>query len=734
MRSESLSFSVDTQLLDELGKRLVAQDHVALAELVKNAYDADATFVDVSFERDEKGHSCIVVRDDGTGMTYEDIKNRWMRVATDQKRTDDVSAVYGRQRTGSKGIGRFAVLRLSERLKLTAKANYGETTEVTEVNFNWSRLKKEKRLEKISFPARTRTVPKTATGLELRLIRPLSRWTKTDINRLKRDLADVVSAVTTERLGYKPDPGFEVRIGGQGSKQTTLSDEFLNSGWGRLKGNRRNNALILTLQAKFIEDERIELPIPASLSSSSFGLSLDIAWFPQAASTWRLREIATRETTTKLLEEQSGIRVYLNSNRVFPYGEKGDDWLRLEHKQASRVSNFSNDRVRELAETLGLTTVRSMLDSPRPQRLTGRVEVRQGPQGPLVPTTDRMGFLDNRAFQDLAALIQSALEWYTLQYTRSKLVQKAEQAARSPQQKGETALERISSANSILKKVLRDDPPIILNSEAAAGLGAAGAMLVREAQFALARAEVLERAASSAALLFVFAHEVHAVLRTLAVAASEIEALSQTATSPELMSTVDAVRSARTELRSLMSFVGMVGGGGREEPSTQNVGAVVEETVRGFGVLIRRYGIEVEIIANAPTSTRPMNKSALLAVLVNLLSNSIKAVLSRPRRRIRVTVHTEPSEAVIAISDTGVGLRKENWERVFEPFVSDPENTIYPGISKSLGDAELVDIAKGSGLGLSIARSTLQRVGGTIRFVQPPTGWSTTIEVRVPSK
>ena len=60
-----LSFDVDAALLVELGERLVARRSVALAELIKNAYDADATLVKVSFQNVKGNHGEIVVADNG---------------------------------------------------------------------------------------------------------------------------------------------------------------------------------------------------------------------------------------------------------------------------------------------------------------------------------------------------------------------------------------------------------------------------------------------------------------------------------------------------------------------------------------------------------------------------------------------------------------------------------------------------------------------------------------------
>lgn len=76
-----LSFDVDAALLGELGERLVAHRPVALAELIKNAYDADATKVTVRFKDVTKPTGEIIVIDNGSGMTLDSMKNGWMRIS-----------------------------------------------------------------------------------------------------------------------------------------------------------------------------------------------------------------------------------------------------------------------------------------------------------------------------------------------------------------------------------------------------------------------------------------------------------------------------------------------------------------------------------------------------------------------------------------------------------------------------------------------------------------------------
>jgi HSP90 family molecular chaperone len=111
----TLPFTVDSALLQELGERLVGKPHVALAELIKNSYDADANQVTIEFLPEEDR---IEVRDDGHGMDLDEFKNYWMRIGSQHKSQQGVSRRLKRPLTGSKGVGRLAVQFLAHDLEL----------------------------------------------------------------------------------------------------------------------------------------------------------------------------------------------------------------------------------------------------------------------------------------------------------------------------------------------------------------------------------------------------------------------------------------------------------------------------------------------------------------------------------------------------------------------------------------------------------------------------------------
>jgi len=130
-----LKFTVDSALLEELGERLVGKPYIALAELVKNAYDADAGRVTIKFNL---GKNRVVVADDGSGMTFGEFRSFWMCVGSTHKQQQKLSGRLERPMTGSKGVGRLAVQLLAEELviqtvsiktpskKLTARVRWRE--------------------------------------------------------------------------------------------------------------------------------------------------------------------------------------------------------------------------------------------------------------------------------------------------------------------------------------------------------------------------------------------------------------------------------------------------------------------------------------------------------------------------------------------------------------------------------------------------------------------------------
>ena len=92
-------FTVDAALLQELGERLIGRPHIAVAELIKNAYDADANTCEVVLEDNR-----ITISDNGEGMDENTFTSLYLRLGTQHKRDAMTSKRLGRPLTGAKGV------------------------------------------------------------------------------------------------------------------------------------------------------------------------------------------------------------------------------------------------------------------------------------------------------------------------------------------------------------------------------------------------------------------------------------------------------------------------------------------------------------------------------------------------------------------------------------------------------------------------------------------------------
>src|SRR4051812_31814019 len=140
-----LTFSIDTHIFRELGELLVGRDSTALVELLKNAYDADATRVTVygeNLQNTERG--LIRISDNGHGMTAKKFVDSFLRIASRAKDIDHpLSPRFRRRFTGAKGIGRLAAHKLARVMEIESVYADPDTQEPTEgfrAVIDWKRV------------------------------------------------------------------------------------------------------------------------------------------------------------------------------------------------------------------------------------------------------------------------------------------------------------------------------------------------------------------------------------------------------------------------------------------------------------------------------------------------------------------------------------------------------------------------------------------------------------------
>jgi hypothetical protein len=237
IEKDEISFSIEGRVVRELGERLVKEPEVALLELIKNSYDADATVCQLKYDYPEE----IVVEDDGHGMTISQFRNAWMRIGTSAKESSSASPKYARSITGEKGIGRFAVRFLGKRLELRSVARdpkLGLT--VLEATFNWPQFDKNQDLGKVRIPYTlsrahkerigTRLtisgLSKRAAAIDLWKVRTGSISTVSPYNALLKD-SPLRNKLHRAARAHSHDPGFSLQISGPGEVASDLAMQIL---------------------------------------------------------------------------------------------------------------------------------------------------------------------------------------------------------------------------------------------------------------------------------------------------------------------------------------------------------------------------------------------------------------------------------------------------------------------------------------------------------------------------
>src|SRR5688572_8109858 len=113
-----VSFSVSARVAMQLGRESISNSIVAISELVKNAYDADAENVVICFEGLQGDKPQLIIQDDGIGMTPQQVQNNWMVIGTNHKVLTRASTKKSRILVGEKGLGRLGLDRLAAKTKV----------------------------------------------------------------------------------------------------------------------------------------------------------------------------------------------------------------------------------------------------------------------------------------------------------------------------------------------------------------------------------------------------------------------------------------------------------------------------------------------------------------------------------------------------------------------------------------------------------------------------------------
>lgn len=765
--TQQLTFSIDSRLLEEIGENLVRRNHVAVAELIKNAYDADATEVTLQFinaRQKEDQESEIRIVDDGVGMTPDEIQENWMRIATTDKVRNPISEKFGREKTGAKGIGRFACRRLANSLKLESTA-YDESEDSysrTTVNFKWGDFQREEDLDDIPVEAEVEYLEDAETGVTLHLRDLKDKWNQQDFNTLRRNVITLSVVQPQQRRKYEEDPGFEIQFDapefekGEGS----LLEQFHEAGWGCLEGEVTEDATVkLSLNAKLIGKQEFTLSKEITgLADTTFRIShvprdtRDHFRDPQTLSLQRAREI---------LDDHAGIRVYKDGFRVYPYGAPDEDWLGLGKRYQQR-DRSPDDEFESLADSLNLHTSFSRVNLVHPgkRNLIGSVNI--GPNADLKMKASREGFIENETFDNLKEVLLLSLQWLTLQYSHykgvksekefeeevSKLQEKVSDSDGNDDEEGKSEEEDdtpsstsgskpVDQAISILEHASETATEAVPEDERDVSddaLDTATDVIRNSIERQEREIDFLRSAFSVNQLVFGFSHELRSMINQLDSNAKHIEnAVNELPEEHEegFADIAQELREMRSRFEEQLNLFGIFMESGEEKDEDRHpIQPIVDDVIEGGTYVLEEQGIEVSNEVPSLLKSPPMYESELYSIIINLFTNSLKAVIagSSVRKEIYFCVEETEDGIRLRVCDTGIGLSEGQQEQAFQPLVSDPGGELYTRLAESMSETMSEELGSGTGLGLSIVRDIAEKHGGSAEFVQAE-NWKTCVEV-----
>jgi signal transduction histidine kinase/anti-sigma regulatory factor (Ser/Thr protein kinase) len=422
MKSLELPFRPRARLLQLLGDQLIGSPRLAVFELVKNAYDADAELVKVTLKNiDHPAKSTIVVEDNGDGMTFETLRDIWLVPAHDHRerqRLELKRTKLNRLPLGEKGVGRFAVHKLGDRIELVTRAK--DSTECV-VIIDWDDLIKKPFLSDAAVKVDTREPlvflgSSTGTRITVSRLRE-TNWTRGEVRRLLRQITSIASPFTDRSDSFETSmevPGHEDWVAGVPDIEVLLK----RAPW-RFKFTFEDGLITwkylfrgitgIKLEPRKISKEDESLLIVPERDIDAYGVNQGVKESKSkritadAAITKGIGPISgeffvfdrDREVLSKLgdsqlvqnfLDENGGVRVYRDDIRVYNYGEPGDDWLGLDLRRV-------NTPTRNISRNI----------------IVGSIDLSLEKSVALKEKTNREGFVESDAYKRLRQVILGAL-------------------------------------------------------------------------------------------------------------------------------------------------------------------------------------------------------------------------------------------------------------------------------------------------------------------------------------
>ena len=676
MSPQTGGFRFSPSILTRLGEELVPNLDQAIIELVRNAYDADASRCSIVLSNVKESGGTIVLSDDGSGMRREDINNGWLVLGGSGKEGNKITPRLGRRTVGDKGLGRLAALRAGVSAHMVTRHLAAE--EAYAVDIDWKDFESARVVEDVLLPITPASRDTPGTDITLKgLRRPLSR---AEVDRLGRSIV-LLTSPFDGGSDFRVDliapeyPELEARVRGAylEDAEYILRAEIREDGTAFAEVRDWKNALLYKAESTEWIPKQPESEAKYIAPRTVFELYNFV--FNRNAFAGRSSTIGEVKQWLKMV---GGVHFYHRRFRVPPYGDPGHDWL-----------------------DLNLSRARSPEERPSTNNSVGRVVV-DDPEAVLKQKTDRFGFIESEHFLEIRRFAKNALEWFARRRLRDAEARRdstkqemrrgpAEAradlektiASAMPQESQEQAIRALDRMQQNFEKTLKAtrDDLVLYRSLATAGTTAA-----------------------------VFAHEVGKPIRTIAGAQKSIRRRAANLKPAKGVATLnDPLDRILTASSRLTRFAGMQIDFLKRDKRRH--GAVdVNKVIQGLHELWQPVLQDAKIVLHfEPHDVEGaviFGAEALVeTIITNCLTNAVSA-FEQPgartkNRQVHLRAIAEGNTVAIEIEDNGPGIGMD---------IADiwlPGKTTRP---------------EGTGFGLTIAKDSSLDLGGTYNASNPSDG------------
>lgn len=675
------AFRPRARLIRHLGEDLIPTDRVALTELVKNSYDADATKVIVRFIDTETSHGYIDVWDDGHGMSEKAVLSNWLEIANPNRAQSTRSASGRRRVLGAKGLGRFAAAKVGTRTLLATRPPGGEETTLLidwsifadeaafldEIQVDWETGRPQffvgaTKSEEVSFPP--------PHGTLLRLEGLQHAWGSDDVMELRVALSKLLPPPPPKELPSAARPDFEIVIEAPGLSANlsgpVAASETLQHPRYRLFGEvgvDGRTGLTLTVEGRTAR-ESILMSIPDSAALTG-PLIVDLrVWDLE---TPKLRELVSIDVSAKnthdvrrMIRSNSGVSLYRDNFRVQPYGDPEFDWLNLDGR---RVNN----------PTMRLSN----------NQMSGSIYITGDDNPDLRDQSNRLGLIENQSYEALRNILLLIIA--ELERRRYK-IRRGEDTPADTHEKSRNLFAAFDLGR--LKEIAQTDSrPEVRTAirEAQSDLDAG----VDQIQQVLARSS---RLATLGSLVDVILHEGRTSLTRMGheMARAHRQSKGMDCVPVQTVKTnLERVELQVDALDKLFDRIEPLSGRKRGRPKDVSMRSILQ---KASDVLENEaMAKELDITIHGGEFSVTVDELDILQVLVNLLLNAIYWTSKEHPEgggAIELIAIQSAGSVEVSVSDNGPGVDIEEADSVFDPYFSTREG--------------------GMGLGLAIATSIVQ--------------------------